>query len=159
MARKIPAALTSDMIVVAELLAKQRGTPNLRQAAMRRAVSSAYYAVFHALAFVCADCLVGWAKTDILPRIYRSLDHSMTRSKLNSQDARSIDPTLAQVGVLFRQLQELRHEADYAPPRALFHRTQFLALIDDARDAIALIDALDEKSRLQLAVLLVSRQR
>lgn len=159
MARRIPAALTHDLLSVAETLAQQSGTANVRQACMRRAVSSSYYAVFHALSYVCADRLVGWSQTDILPPIYRSLDHAPVRNKLNGRDALQIDPALPRIGALFAKLQEERHKADYSPPSALFNRTKCLTLIADARDAIALIEGLETKARLQLAILLVTRQR
>lgn len=159
MARRLPPALTHDMLAVAEALARQQGTANVRQACMRRAVSTAYYAVFHALAYICADRLVGWSRTTVLPPIYRSLDHGAVRNRLNGNDARRIDQTLPRIGGLFIQLQEERHRADYSPPAPLFNQTQTLGLIGDARDAIALIEGLDAKARLELAVLLVSRQR
>ena len=51
-----------DLIRIAESLASGRagnlaGRP--RQAELRRAVSAAYYALFHTLANSCADLLVG----------------------------------------------------------------------------------------------------
>ncbi len=49
--------LVYDLLDVAEALAEQRGRRNLQKAAMRRAVSSAYYAVFHGLCFVCTRAL------------------------------------------------------------------------------------------------------
>ena len=47
--RRIPGPLVADLIATAELLAASPGQPTFRQACMRRAVSGAYYAVFHAL--------------------------------------------------------------------------------------------------------------
>lgn len=49
--------LVYDLLVVADMLAEQRGRRNLQKAAIRRAISSAYYAVFHGLCFVCTRAL------------------------------------------------------------------------------------------------------
>ena len=56
-----------------------------RQAELRRAVSAAYYALFHALARCCADTLVGatpasrsqtaWTQT------YRALEHGYAKNQ------------------------------------------------------------------------------
>ena len=159
MARRLPAPLVGHMIAAADTLARQPGSPTFRQACMRRAVSSAYYAVFHALCFICADELVGWSRTAVLPPIYRSLDHGTARKKLTGNEARGIAPEVKRIGDLFALLQEQRHAADYSPPAPLFDPKRTFALIDDARDAIALIEALGSESRLRLAVLLVARQR
>lgn len=159
MPRKLPGPLVDDLIAVADLLAGAGATPTARQASMRRAVSSAYYAVFHALCAVCCDELVGRRRTETLAPIYRSLDHGVVLRKLRSQEARRIDVRIERIGVLFAGLQEQRHAADYAPPSALFSRTQTLALIDAARDAIALIEALEAGQRLELAILLIARVR
>lgn len=40
-----------------------RGRP--RQAELRRAMSAAYYALFHALAYCCADRLAGSGRTGV----------------------------------------------------------------------------------------------
>ncbi|MDV2985060.1 UNVERIFIED_CONTAM: hypothetical protein Q9R58_12130 [Methylobacteriaceae bacterium AG10] len=159
MPRKLPGPLIEGLLAVAEQLAQASGAASVRQASMRRGVSSAYYALFHALCTLSADELVGWSKMRSLPPIYRSLDHGVVLKKLRSQEARLIDPSLETVGALFQNLQEKRHAADYAPPSALFSRTEALALIDEARDAIALIEGLDSKARLHLAILLLARQR
>lgn len=159
MARRLPGPLIHEFVEVAELLTRQTGPANLRQACMRRAVSSASYAVFHALCFVCADALVGGSRTDVLPPIYRSLDHAVARRRLRSDEARAIDPCVERIGTLFATLQEQRHAADYAPPGSLFSATQTRDLVDDARNAVDLIQALDARARLQLAILLVARQR
>lgn len=157
--RRIPGPLVSDLIATAELLATSAGQPTFRQACMRRAVSGAYYAVFHALCAVCSDALVGWSKTKSLAPIYRSLDHGTVLKKLRSREARQIDERIERFAFLFGSLQEQRHAADYAPPSPLFSRTQTLTLISDAREAVALLSELDAPVRLDIAILLIARQR
>lgn len=159
MPRKLPGPMIEGLMAVAEQLAQAGGPMGVRQASIRRGVSSAYYALFHALCTLCAAELVGWSKTGSLPPIYRSLDHGLVSKKLKSREARLIDPAIETIGALFQNLQEKRHAADYAPPSALFSRTEALALIDEARDAITLIEGLDAKARLDLAILLLARPR
>ena len=76
--------LIADLLVLADGLARQGGRPSLRQAALRRAVSTAYYALFHALSTVCSDGLVRWSRTDLVDRTYRALDHGAARRRLSA---------------------------------------------------------------------------
>ncbi len=89
---------------------------------VRRAVSDAYYAMFQALAHSNALALIG-TPTDpdtaaAWSRIYRGLDHTTARRELQrhrqefSLQARDFADT-------FRDLQELRHSADYDPNAAI----------------------------------------
>ena len=74
--------LVGDLLSLADGLARQKGRPSLRQAAFRRAVSTAYYALFHALCTICCDGLIRWSRTDLVDRTYRALDHGTARRKL-----------------------------------------------------------------------------
>ena len=87
-------------------------------AAVRRAISTAYYATFHALSANNAEVLVGAASdrltADAWIQIYRGLNHNQARVQLQQNRARlSVD---AQVfAKLFADLQDERHSADYNP--------------------------------------------
>lgn len=87
-------------------------------AAVRRAISTAYYAAFHALSANNAEVLVGAASdqltADAWIQIYRGLNHNQARVQLQQNRARlSVD---AQVfAKLFADLQDERHSADYNP--------------------------------------------
>jgi hypothetical protein len=51
-----------DLLDLADYLARREsGRP--KQVSLRRAIATAYYGLFHALAFLCADTLVGWSKS------------------------------------------------------------------------------------------------
>src|SRR5207237_8369588 len=64
-----------DLLELADHLAR-REPRRPKQVSLRRAISSAYYAVFHALAFLCAETLVGGSKSwQAVTPVYRSLDH------------------------------------------------------------------------------------
>lgn len=96
--------LVADLLDIADQLAAQKGRPSLRKAAMRRAVSGAYYAVFHELCYVCADQLGVWTKAnDLREPVYRLLDHGIARSRLIGKEATAISSDILQIGTLFRK--------------------------------------------------------
>ena len=108
--------LVDEFLVMADELANVRvGRAALQEVRRRRAISAAYYAVFHALASICVDAIVGWeASPEIVDLVYRSLDHRPTRDRLRQRSIVDIDPGLASVGTAFARLLEKREMADYA---------------------------------------------
>ena len=132
-----------------------------RDAFMRRAVSTAYYAVFHALARMCADQLIGGsnAKTTAWGRTYRALDHRAAKSALQGEEAASLDPSLAGFGLLFGQLQDRRHQADYDPAPFRHYFDETLALVRQARSAIEILNSLPAETRRTLATLVLFKTR
>ncbi len=127
----------------------------------RRAVSTAYYAVFHALAKSCAGTLIpdGRRGSDEYRRIYRALDHGSLRNVLGQSPA-SDHPILRKIGPIVVRLQTERHRADYLPPEPhLFPPSEVQELIDQARLVVNEVQALDEPSRLLLATRLLFRDR
>ena len=159
--RRLPQNLVAAQLELAEHLVDIGGRPMLRQIALRRAVSGAYYAIFHALCAVCADELVGWARTGTLDPIYRTLDHRTVRRRLMSVKAATIAPSSIQkIAASFAHLQDQRHAADYEPPKLLFSPRQVRLLVDEAREAINLIEALPARGeRLRLAIFLIAHDR
>ena len=140
-----------------------------RSASLRRAVSTAYYAVFQALCGMCADRLVGWGKPwDVYTPIFRGLDHHGIADKLR-QPGLALTPDLQRLGLRFNELLAAREWADYNPePRpgyklgtneTPFTRQEALGLIESAIEAIKIVDHLDLDTRLRLATRLVPRTR
>jgi len=160
--------LAEHQIDNARLLATaDKGRPRL--ASLRRAVSTAYYAVFQALCATCADTLVGARQPwSVYTPVYRAPDHYATVHALREPFLAAI-PQLQRLGLLLRELQRAREWADYNPePRpdfrrgakdSSFTRQEALSLIDSAVEAIRIIERLDEDARLKLAVRLVPRTR
>jgi hypothetical protein len=109
--------ISSDLINVAEALADSPAKGNLKQGYRRRAISTAYYALFHALADLCANELVGSRKTksDAWRRTYRALEHGPAKAALLELSRRNNDPSLARLSEAFVALQQFRHDADYDP--------------------------------------------
>jgi hypothetical protein len=107
-----------------------------RQADLRRAISSAYYGLFHAILAEAADEFIGKTKrqTARYELVYRSVDHKslrrlcedVTKATLPAKYARyaryapagGFGPDLIALATAVIDLQEKRHSADYDP---LFH--------------------------------------
>jgi hypothetical protein len=91
-----------------------------RQASLRRAVSSAYYAVFHML---IAESTSNWIRPDLQKALGRAFDHGVMKTASKAIANSTAFPFLREnastvaalrfVGLTFSQLQEQRHFADY----------------------------------------------
>jgi uncharacterized protein (UPF0332 family) len=97
------------------------------QADLRRAISAAYYGLFHFFLTSAADMIVGADKRDTpyYSLVYRSVEHRRVRVladylKGSKPDDLPMAPTggfgaIAEVARVAGNLQELRHKADYDP--------------------------------------------
>ena len=125
----------------------------------RRAVSTAYYAVFHALAKSCSTSILSdedFGSVDF-ERVYRTLDHAQLATAFNRDPLRQID-TIRRIGEIVVRLQSERKRADYLPPtRNVFSVSQVNTLLGQAREAVHAIDALGDEERRTLAVWLLFR--
>jgi hypothetical protein len=135
------------------------GSP--RQVDLRRAVSAAYYGVFHYILVAAADEVVGVTRraTSQYTLVYRSIDHRTLRDLCN--EAKKQQPAArygkyvpaAGLGANIRafasaavELQEKRHAADYDPPIRI--RTSDAALaIATARSAVGRFGSADAAAR------------
>jgi hypothetical protein len=126
----------------------------------RRAVSGAYYAVFHALAGICTRTLLPNERGNFeLERVYRALEHGNTYQAFG-QPLLKDHPDIKQIAPIFRQLRDARERADYLPPDStLFPEGEVVELINQARHAIQLIENLNSESRRLLAVRLLIKDR
>jgi uncharacterized protein (UPF0332 family) len=152
--------MIDDLLELAAYLAR-RDARRPKQSSLRRAMSTAYYAVFHAHARLCAGSLVGPSKPwQVFTPIYRSLEH--TAAKRLFDQARSdkrFGDEIADLGRIFIRLQQARHAADYSPEPFSISRDEALELIGLARQAVQTIHMLPDDKRLLLAVNLIARQR
>ncbi|GEP05696.1 hypothetical protein [Methylobacterium oxalidis] len=132
-------------------------------AVKRRAVSTAYYAAFHALARVCADALLKDVDrtSDEYEKVYRALDHGPLRNAFQAKGSPLItNPALKRVGDLIVPLQGARMLADYAAPRIGFYQeSEARDRVAEARDLIARLAELSESDRRTLAVHLIFKDR
>ena len=109
-----------DLSAAAKLLAEhpRRGRPP--EANLRRAISTAYYALFHCLAENCADMMVGGSgarrSRDAWRQVYRSLEHGTARRRCGDWRAMQNYPAVVtNFATDFVEMQDLRHTADYDP--------------------------------------------
>lgn len=152
--------IDDDLLDLAEHLAQlEPGKP--KQTSLRRAVSTAYCAVFHALADLCARELVGGSKPwSVFKPIYQSLDHGAAKKYFErGATQKRLSPAVAQIGNVFVLLQEERIRADYDPQPLPYGRREALDLCAKARYAVGTIGNLPTDEKLALAVGLVTKPR
>lgn len=106
-------AFADDLLRDAHHLAG-RGGKSPKQSSLRRAVSTAYYALFHLL---IADFVANWRVTAQRARLGRMFEHRrMSGAILKFLDKNNPTPAeseLRKVINAFAQLQEDRYKADY----------------------------------------------
>ena len=134
----------NDLIAVARTLATGGNASNRHGATdteLRKAVSCAYYAIFHTLCRAYADVMVGpragsQLEQELWNMAYRTIDHGPARGKCNDAGSmRRFNQDIRKFAVRLVDLQRYRHEADY-DPGATFTQTQANQIIDDAEDAV-----------------------
>ena len=155
-----------DLIRIAGLLASgtaggNRGRP--RQAELRRAVSTAYYALFHALALCCANMVVGATRRNrsqpAWRQTYRALEHGHAKNQCNNQAVIGrFPPAIRRFAELFAEMQQQRHEADY-DPESVFYRDETLYLIDQVEQTITDLDGVPARDKRAFAVYVLFRSR
>jgi hypothetical protein len=161
----------TEFVEVARLLADPRAGAPPPDAQLRRAVSTAYYAVFHAALTAAAERFMGVGKTASAgyALLYRGFNHGQMRRLCEEVDKSSLGPRLHQqlgraavhpelrtFATNFVGLQQLRHMADYDPHVQLFHADAVDA-VSAAEQAIdALARAPDDERADFLALLLAN---
>jgi uncharacterized protein (UPF0332 family) len=159
-------SLQDDLLVQAQQLA-QLDARRPKQANLRRAVSSAYYALFHLLTSETSALYA--AEPGLAARINRTLGHlDMKKASTmigNGKLPRALQPPsgvyttpdeLKTVAKAFVSLQEARHEADYDLSQT-FRRRQVLDYIQSARQAFEAWERIrkTDDARLYLACFLL----
>lgn len=150
---------------------------------LRRAVSAAYYAVFHRLITDAVGSMLGRGPA-VLPidernprrlrvdhEVSRWFDHgqmkqvsgwfsrpatspSSVKRMLVGGDASFVPPELGRVARYLMELQVARHDADYDPGHAL-NRTDARKVVRKAHEAFSLCDGLATHSMYRLYLLLL----
>lgn len=154
------ATMVSRLLDISNLLIDERSNSS---AARRRAISTAYYAVFHALLKICASTFIQDQNVsdETYERAYRALDHAQVRQAFESRASPLFtDKALRPIGDLVVPLLSARNRADYAPPDPHpFSRSEAIDFVDQAREAIARLDSLGTRERLDLVVHLLFKDR
>ncbi len=116
-----------------------------RQASLRRAVSTAYYSLFHLLRDDATRKFFPNAPANLRAKAGRAISHGEAKnvcemfaklSGIKDLTTSPIEADLADVASKFNELQEARHKADYDLTET-FDRVQVLGHVQRARDAMA----------------------
>ncbi len=140
---------SSDLLAQARILAKLE-PKRPRQASLRRAVSTSYYALFHCLTADAAKFMLSGNRVHPLRISFRRAFAHGTMRKACNAFARGSPPailheavkhqpiptSLCKVAEAFVDLQGIRHEADYDMARS-FTRQEVLDMIDLAEQALS----------------------
>lgn len=129
-------AFADDLLEQAYHLARrEKNRP--KQASLRRAVSTAYYSLFHLL---IAAAVVNWRRRDQRTALARVFDHHRMKSAsekvpsgIPGQDP-SVVADLKMVATAFIRLQQYRYAADYDNSQK-WSRTEVLAQVNLASEA------------------------
>lgn len=138
------------------------------QAKLRRAISTAYYALFHTLVGGATDLMAG-ANTRGTQRylaIYRSFEHKrmadacrhVSAGKLRTETGALFHASLQACANAFVELQENRHEADYDPVKKIA-LSDAQAAVSKAEDAMLMLSASPDGERFLFLTFLHFRPR
>ena len=131
---------------------------------LRRAVSSVYYAMFHAVCRCCAEAMVGVNPAtplaqQIWEQTYRAPDHTQVKKRCNNAaELGKFTLEIKEFGELFVDLQRQRHEADY-DPAAIFSSSGVLQSITEAENAIRRFENASPSDLQHFAVYLLTKIR
>ena len=108
------------LLEIAQRLAQGQSPGRPRETELRRAISTAYYALFHTLAICCANRLAGSTKASrsqsVWRQAYRALKHGQSKKRcMNQVVMRQLPQAVQEFGVCFSAMQEERERADYDP--------------------------------------------
>ena len=156
----------SELIAIARALVNgviDRGATPASQTELRRAVSCAYYAMFHTLAASNADTLLGASPSDrqgwAWRQAYRAIDHRPARNKFTRASLGSRFPTVIRnFGAVFTIAQRMRHAADY-DPHSEFSPTDVGEIIDRAEANINAFNQTPDDIRRDLAIHILTTTR
>ena len=148
-----------DLIETARRLA-QSPAAEPTQTDLRRALSTAYYALFHCLSASAADLLTGdGVRGPEWHQVYRALEHGKAKRACRQQQAlRAFPSEIHSFAETFVELQGVRHEADYAL-EGEYLRPNVLAIINTAEDAINEFGQADIRHRRGFAVHVLFKRR
>jgi len=153
------------------LISPLAGRP--RQADMRRAISAAYYAIFHAIVTAATDEFVGVTNRDEsrYGLVHRSVDHAWLRrlceevqkTTPSSKFRRYAPPAgfganIVSLAATVEELQEKRHAADY-DVMIRMNRSDAVVAIAAARAAISRFEKASQLERLAFLSLVLFAPR
>ena len=139
------------LVLAQHLVAGLRADDTPNQIELRRAVSCAYYAMFHALARCCADTLIGSSEEDRASeewrQVYRSLAHGYARTQCNRTLLMASFPEeIRNFGDYFIAMQIARHSAEY-DPHSRFRQSVVEDMVTDSARMIEQFESVEVRHR------------
>lgn len=129
------------------------------QTDLRRAVSTAYYALFHCLALSGADLLIGAERDSAWHQVYRALEHGKTMRVCDDDQRMAEFPeSIRKFAAAFVILQRERQQADYAL-EVRYNESFVLEEIDRAEEAISHYERAGVQDRRRFVALMLFRLR
>lgn len=134
-----------QLLDIASELTAARGRPRI--GALRRSISTSYYALFHFLLTQATDWFVGGVErnTARYDLVYRSFEYTKLKTVCSgisagqfTIDGQPFCDEIRKGAAIFVELQNSRHEADYKPS-ARITLSDARAAITKAREAVRLI--------------------
>ena len=162
-----------ELFEQAEFLVASRRPGPPRQVDVRRAVSAAYYAVFHFICTEAADFVIGqrYQREARYAQVYRSVDHRDIRSACAAVQAAKPDVAVARLapsnGFAARlqefaagtiELQVRRHTADYDPSGLLRTKHAHL-MVSLGRSTISAFRDTDADNRAAFLTIILFKRR
>lgn len=142
--------------------ASQPGDPSDDE--LRRAISTAYYALFHSMAASCADTLIG-TNPNTRPQVlweqtYRTLEHGRARERCLGRMIGIFPRNIQSFAAQFADMQYQRHDADYKPS-VQFSQSEVLRFINESDIRIRAFEntAADNRRAFAVYVLFDLKQR
>ena len=151
--------MSNPLLTTARKLTRSADKP--RQSDLKRAVSTAYYAMFNFLARECADLLIGTGKSRGQPawgHVHRALEHGHAKNACAQTANLGFPNGIIEFANMFVALQEQRHNADY-DPSIRYSRAETIQLIDAAELAINEFKSAPRPDRRAFAVLVLLKKR
>ena len=134
------------------------------QEELKRAVSTAYYALFLHLCDSTANLMVGTLRPEqgrraAWQRMYRVLQHGATRNKCeNRRELQDFSAGIREFANRLVKAQDFRHDADY-DPFSKYTRQQVLDIISEAYRVVSVFDAAPRQERLHFIAYLLASDR
>lgn len=156
----------ANLIATAKVLfdaAIQESDPEQAQSHLKRAVSAAYYAMFHAVCASAAELLpdasADPATTDAWLQAYRGPEHTHVRNQCRNAGLMvRFPPEIRNFAQNIVQIQSHRNQADYNP-RFDFSLTDVSEIIDDAERVINQLSSASAAIRRAFAITVLLRNR
>jgi len=160
------------LVIADDLVGRTRKGPP-PQTFLRRAISTAYYALFHHIVTAAADALVGrkHRRTPRYALIYRAFEHAKMRQVLELLDRPQLgdkaraaldmpapSQDIRDVATAFSNLQKQRHWADY-DPLGKVSASDARDLIEQAGLAMEALDRIPIEPRKNLLVFMMTNAR